>query len=99
MKFSQILKKSIVILTSIFVLFFSVALNSHYGLISVEGKEAGDKLTVEFLTVGTGDCIFVKYKNIEMLIDGGEVPSSGKNAKNLKNHGLYNSSDIVSFVS
>lgn len=52
-------------------------------------------LTVHFVDVGQGDCIFIKFEEKTMLIDSGEKSSDEKVIKYLRNNGVNKLDYIV----
>lgn len=96
MKLSQLMKKLIMLIMSIFILFFSISLSPYpFAFIIAEDKVESnplDSLTVKFMNIGSGDCILIKQGNTEIMIDAGDVSETNKN------NDLDKPSDIVNEI-
>ena len=72
MKLSQLMKKLIMLIMSIFILFFSISLSPYpFAFIIAEDKVESNplgSLTVKFMNIGSGDCILIKQGNTGTLL-------------------------------
>lgn len=79
-------KKALIYLVLLFMIFITVAEGMGYDPLGwIEDKLSGgitercdDELSVNFIDVGQGDCIFISSGRENMLIDCGEVSESGR---------------------
>ena len=76
---------------------FVMLLSFFYTFIGVEKNKVSsatisNKLEVTFLNVSMGDCAFVQYDDVQILIDSGPVRSGNKD------YGVLGAPEIISFI-
>lgn len=90
------IKNTIALILSMVVFFLFVAFNNQKSTSTVVAEDTSettisDTINVTFLNVGMGDCVFIQYKDVQILVDSGEWESNSE-------QGLMNSDKIISFI-
>lgn len=89
------IKKTIYLILSVIMLFLFIEYNNkgiNQNVIAEDVSIADpDSLIVNFLNVGMGDCTFIQYNDVQILVDSGEV-------KGKSEQGLMNAEKIISFI-